>query len=444
MQREIQGEREREGQGERRGGVSLLFLSDDARTDLETRGRRRKLSLLSSSSYQRLLVPRRELRDVAEIHVGDPPVPQREDVARVRVSVEQAKFEQLPQPGDDAAADKRVDVYPGRDDGGRVGAAHPVDPLHREHSLAAQVVAHPRDLDRGIPLEVAAEVTRVARLQGVVELLQQLLAKLVDDQLGVAAEPAQRERRDEPRERPEDDEVREHQRLDPGALHLDGHVGAVVAQHRAVHLPQGRRRDRALRDRLERGAQRAAELGLDDRKRLVVREGRHVVLQRAQLVHVVLPHDVGAGGQDLAGLDEGGTEGDERAAELRSASPDDGRRRGGGLGVVAGEERRGLRVRRGVARRGEGLVSRAPADPEEATAAAVAPERAVPERRGGEGAEAAEDLQGAAGEPPRADPVGAQDLRSDGLRGVLLGRGRPQGAVAPLELELLEGGPAGG
>ena len=58
--------------------------------------------------------------------------------------------------------------------------------------------------------------------------------------------------------------------------------------------------------------------------------------------------------------------------------------------------------------------------------------------------EAAEDLQGAAGEPPRADPVGAQDLRSDGLRGVLLGRGRPQGAVAPLELELLEGGPAGG
>ena len=37
---------------------------------------------------------------------------------------------------------------------------------------------------------------------------------------------------------------------------------------------------------------------------LRVREGRHIVLQRAQLVHVVLAHDVWSAGQHLARLDE--------------------------------------------------------------------------------------------------------------------------------------------
>ena len=41
---------------------------------------------------QRLLVAGAQLRDVAEVAVGDAPVGQREDVARVRVAVEQPKL----------------------------------------------------------------------------------------------------------------------------------------------------------------------------------------------------------------------------------------------------------------------------------------------------------------------------------------------------------------
>ena len=48
---------------------------------------------------------------------------------------------------------------------------------------------------------------------------------------------------------------------------------------------------------------RLPEVRLDDVKGLLVREGRHVVLEHAELVHVVLPDDVWPIGQDLPCFD---------------------------------------------------------------------------------------------------------------------------------------------
>ena len=322
----------------------------------------------------------------------------------MRVPVEEAKLQELPQPRNHSAANKGVDVDARRDDGGRVGAAHPVDPLHRQHSLPAEIVAHPRDLDRGVALEVAAEVARVAGLERVVELLEQLLAKLVDDELGVAAQAAEGQGGHQPRDRPEDDEIGQDEGLDARALHLDRDVGAVVPEDGPVHLPQRRRRDRVFRDRLERRPQGPPELGFYDRERLVVGKRGHVVLKGAELVHVVLADDVGAGGEDLAGLYERGPQGDERAAELGGAGADDGGGRRGGLRAVAGEGRGRLGVRHGVARgreRGGGASS------EDTAATSVAPQGPVPQRREGKGAQERRDLEGAARELPGADAVRA-------------------------------------
>ena len=155
--------------GGKEKGMSLLFpfRRGDTRTTSRPRKKEKKLPLLLST-HQRLLVPRRELCDVPEIHVGDPPISQSKNITRVRIPVEQPKLQKLPQPRDNAAADERVDVDARRDDGCRVGAAHPVNPLHRQHPLPTEIIAHPGDLDRGVAFEVAAEVLGVAGLQGVV------------------------------------------------------------------------------------------------------------------------------------------------------------------------------------------------------------------------------------------------------------------------------------
>jgi hypothetical protein len=236
---------------------------------------------------------------------------------RVRVAVEQAKLEQLPQAGHHARPDEGVHINPGRGNAGRVGAAQALNPFHDEHARARQVAPHPRDFHGRVARKVAPKVFNVAGLLVVVQLLQQLLAELVHDQLRIAAQAAQRDGRDERGQRAEQHQVLHDDGPHARPLHLDGDRLPRLPQDGPVDLAQRGGGDGAGGDRGEDGAHGRAQVGLHDLVRLLIREGGHVVLERAQFVHVILPHDVGAGGQDLAGLDEGGAQGGEGGAQGR-------------------------------------------------------------------------------------------------------------------------------
>mmetsp|Transcript_5496 Transcript_5496/g.18589 ORF Transcript_5496/g.18589 Transcript_5496/m.18589 type:complete len:270 (+) Transcript_5496:228-1037(+) len=254
---------------------------------------------------QDLLVGVGQLRHVAKVHVGDAAVLEGENVARVRVPVEKAELQQLPQAGAHPHRDEVVHVDARLDDALGVRATDPVDPLHDQQAGPAVLAVHLGDLHRLVSLEVLVERADVARLLQVVQLLQELLPKLVHDELGVAAELPQRPGVDEAAEPAEQEQVAVDDRLDARAQHLDGHVLARGNQAAAVDLPQGGGRDGFLRDLTEDLLQGATQRLLHDVKGRLVGERRHVVLQHAQLVHVVLADDVRAVGQHLPRLDEG-------------------------------------------------------------------------------------------------------------------------------------------
>lgn len=257
-----------------------------------------------SHTNTHLLVPLAQFGHVAKINVRDAAVGQRKNVARVRVTMKQAKLEQLAQPRHDAAPNEFVDVDAGRQDGGGVGAAHAVDPLHDQDAARGQVGAHPWDFHRRVAVKVAPKVGRVAGFLGVVQFFEQLFAKLIHDEFGVAAEAAHGKGGHERGRRAEQHEIGHDRVPRARALHFDGDVFPRFAQHGAVDLAQGRGGDGAVGDGGEKGAQRTPQLGFDDGKRFGIGKGGHVVLQGAQLVHVVFAHNVGARCQDLARFDE--------------------------------------------------------------------------------------------------------------------------------------------
>ena len=90
---------------------------------------------------------------------------------------------------------------------------------------------------------------------------------------------------------------------------VDPRMHAHSAQQQArAHLAERCRGHGPLADEREHLLDGAAKVALDDLKRGGVWERRHVVLQHAQLVHVVLPDDVRPVGEHLAGLDVARTE----------------------------------------------------------------------------------------------------------------------------------------
>mmetsp|Transcript_29814 Transcript_29814/g.88288 ORF Transcript_29814/g.88288 Transcript_29814/m.88288 type:complete len:233 (-) Transcript_29814:923-1621(-) len=223
------------------------------------------------------LVRLAELRHVAKVDVRDAAVTHRKDVPRVGVSVEETELEQLPQARHHATLDERrpVEVF---DDGLRVGTADAVDPLHDKHLGSTQVAAYPRDLDRRVARKVGPELLDVARLERVVELLEDFLAKLVHNEFCVAAQRLARPWVEKRRERAEHVKVAQDGRLDVGALHLDRDRLAGVAQHGLVDLPQRRRRDGPLADAGKHRLNGTTDLLPHHRERLLVWEARHVVL----------------------------------------------------------------------------------------------------------------------------------------------------------------------
>mmetsp|Transcript_20634 Transcript_20634/g.49119 ORF Transcript_20634/g.49119 Transcript_20634/m.49119 type:complete len:318 (+) Transcript_20634:1184-2137(+) len=239
----------------------------------------------------------------------------------MRVAVEEPKLEKLTEARDDADADEPLHVELLLD-GRRVRAADTVDPLHHEGLRPAEVLTHPRDLHVGVSLEVGIELLDVAHLLSVVELLKELLPKLVDDELGVAAEAVDGEPVEVPGEPPENVEVAVDEGLHAGAPHLDGDVLPCVPELCFVDLPEACSGDGRLADAAEDLRQGPPEVRLHDRERLRVGEGGHVVLQDAELFHEVLADDVGAVREHLARLDEGRAEVGKRLPQLRRADPD--------------------------------------------------------------------------------------------------------------------------
>ncbi|MDF9792002.1 hypothetical protein M2440_002703 [Methylorubrum extorquens] len=114
-----------------------------------------------------------------------------------------------------------------------------------------------------------------------------------------------------------------------GPHHLDREraLRAVGIEHRRlVDLGDGRRGDR-LAEGGEQRRDRLAEFLLDDAQRHPLREGRNPILKSLQIARGGHADDVGAGRQELAELDVGGTEPGQRplqrarAGGLRDAAP---------------------------------------------------------------------------------------------------------------------------
>ena len=93
----------------------------------------------------------------------------------------------------------------------------------------------------------------------------------------------------------------------PGALHLDGDA-APVGEERAMDLRERGGRERLVFELGEQVRERSAQLAGDDPLCLLARERRHCVVQRAQRLCVGERDVVGAEGEHLASLDEGGAE----------------------------------------------------------------------------------------------------------------------------------------
>mmetsp|Transcript_22642 Transcript_22642/g.70885 ORF Transcript_22642/g.70885 Transcript_22642/m.70885 type:complete len:242 (-) Transcript_22642:330-1055(-) len=156
-----------------------------------------------------------------------------------------------------------------------------------------------------------AELVRVARLVQVVYLLVQQLLGLVED-VDVGPVGAVRLGVDLVQELAELAEVLEvdvEELPEARPLHLDRDGLAAALQHGAVDLAQARGGERGLVEALER---ELAQLLLDDGAR--PGERGHVVLERLEDVRVLLGQHVRPGRQDLAELDEGRSQLQQRVA----------------------------------------------------------------------------------------------------------------------------------
>ena len=139
-----------------------------------------------------------------------------------------------------------------------------------------------------------------------------------------------------------------HAPLDAGPQHLDRHLAPVV-QHGRMGLGQRGGGDRRLEAGVE-AAQRALQAGLYFGHRDRHGEGRQAVLQPAEVVGELGPEDVGAGGEQLAELDRGGSQRLERAAQPLAGPPTSRRAAGEGAQDGGGQPRRPRRQVDGLAR----------------------------------------------------------------------------------------------
>ena len=227
----------------------------------------------------------RDAADHPEVEQGDTPVVGQEDVAGVRVRMEEAVHEDLLQvrPEELLGQAAAVDVDPGeraerRDLGAR-------DEVHRQDPGRGVVVDRLRDDDPLEVLERLAEGDHVLGLLAVVELAQERLAKLLDHALDVEALAHLGVSREHLRDLAEGLEVLDDLLADRRPLDLHRH-GTAVPQRRPMHLSERGRRDRFPVEARERLGDPHSQLGLDDLLDLLVGERLDLVLQTAEGVEV--------------------------------------------------------------------------------------------------------------------------------------------------------------
>ena len=244
-------------------------------------------------------VERLHLQHHAEVQEDDRAVLLHQDVAGVRIGVEEALHQHHPQVGlHEVLHHPREGDRPRREllvQPVHLGA---MDELRHQHPPARERVDHPRGAHPRVGGEDLAEALGVPRLFPQIRLLADPALELAEDGREGPDVVVREEDVQEEEDAEGDVEVERDEGLDTGAEHLHRYV--LAPGDGAVHLPQRRGGDGDAVEALEGLAHRAAELrhqhGLDR----LHRHRRDGVLEAADLAEVGLRDDVGAGGETCA------------------------------------------------------------------------------------------------------------------------------------------------
>ena len=251
----------------------------------------------------------------AEIDEGQPVARQVEDIARMRIGVEEAVLDDHLQHRLRAALRQQHAVEPGGVHPRQLMAGNAVDALLHIDPLAGPVPVDGRDDDVLAPGEMGGDTLGVVALALQVQLAAQRAPELAHQAgrlVGAQVGPLVL---GQLRQALEQAQIGLDDRADAGPAHLDDDLGAVV-QLRAVHLRDRGRRQRlgieAGEDLLGRRAQVLGELGAHH----LDRHRRRLTVQLFEFGDPGRAEQVGAAGQDLAELDEGRPQILERHAQL--------------------------------------------------------------------------------------------------------------------------------
>ena len=212
---------------------------------------------------ERLLHGPGEPSDQAEVEEPDAVTRQDEEVAGVRVAVEEAVLEELAEGGLDDVLRHQLEVVArlGRD----LGDLHAFQVLEREDGLRGEVRQHARDDHERAVLGGLGHGAGVPGLSAEVELLVNGAVELLHDS-GRRVDPGLLDHRlDQPRQLVEERQVRLDALPDARPLHLHHHRFAGVGA-RSVYLSDGGRGERRLVQLGEAGLDRATQPALESRR----------------------------------------------------------------------------------------------------------------------------------------------------------------------------------
>ena len=173
-----------------------------------------------------------------------------------------------------------------------------------------------RHLKSGVPFRIRPEFGRGGTFQPQVQLAAHHPVEMVDHVQRAQAARCGRQGFDQRRGQIERIDILAECPFDAGAQHLDRHRLAGVAQGRLVDLRQRRGGDgfgKAGEHIVHPDPQLAFDFGFGQRRR----KRRQGVLQHPQFTGQSIADNIGAGRQDLAELDVGGSEGGQRPRRRR-------------------------------------------------------------------------------------------------------------------------------
>ncbi len=266
---------------------------------------------------QLVAAPCREPPHHAEVDEGEAVARQVEHVARVRVGVEEAVLDDHLEHRLRAALREQRPVVAGL---GRqpiqLVTRNAVDPVLHVDALAGVLPVHARDHDMRQRREVGRDALGAAAFGSEVELAAQRARELAHELARAVGLQRRQFGLGDRGDAVEQPQVGLDHVADAGAADLDDDFAAVL-QLRAVHLRDRRAGQRLGVEAREHGLGFGAEILAQLRAQRVQRHGGHAAVQLLELGDPVGAEQVGAAGEDLAELDEGGAEFLERHAHLR-------------------------------------------------------------------------------------------------------------------------------